>query len=155
MFPIKILVTPIYNFHEKYKSKKKYSYKTIKKLVQYCIDYHLNSDSSIYIALDDWVSEECRDGGIYGYSSLCDISWGWSGEHKSVKHKLNHIYSNQKDEYIQAVKELSGTPLSDKEKKKEFTRKMSGGNKETYLAYVYYRIQDKEICKISNVEEIE
>ena len=152
MFPIKIIVTPIYKLNEKYKSKKKYSYKTIKKLVQYCIDYHLSNDNSIYIVLDGWISSECEDSGIYSYSSLCDISWGWSGEHKRVKHKINHIYFNQKDEYIRAVKELCGTTLSDEEKKKEFTRKSGNENGKPYLAYVYYRIQDKELCKINNLD---
>jgi len=152
LFPIRIVITPIYNLYEKYKSKKKYSYKTIKKLVQYCIDYHLNNDNNIYVTLDDWISSECEDSGIYSYSSLCDISWGWSGEHKRVKHKLNHIYFNQKEEYIKVIKELCGTPLSDEEKKKEFTGKM--GNGKPYLTYIYYRIQDKEICKISNMKEV-
>lgn len=119
--------------------------------MQYCIDYHLNHDDHIYVALNDWVSEECSDDGVYGYSNLSNISRGWNGENKKVKKKIDHIYNYQKDEYIKAVKELSGTPLSDEEKKKEFTREINDGK--TYLAYVYYRIQDKEICKINNMEE--
>jgi hypothetical protein len=146
LFPIRIVCTPIYKLNEKIKIQKKYSYKTILKLVQYCIDYHLNYGNFIYIVFKDWVDEDCRSSGIYGYSSLRDISWN----HKRVKRKIDHIYFYQKDEYIKAVKELSGTPLSDEEKKKEFTRKMNDGK--TYLAYVYYRIQDKEICKINNTE---
>ena len=147
-FPVRVVFTGIYKILEKAKIQKKYSYKTIKKLVQYCIDYHLNYDNSIYIAFDNWVDEDCSSSGIYSYSSLCDISWS----HRRAKNKISHIYYNQKDEYIKAVKELCGTPLSEEEKKQEFTRKGSEGK--TYLAYVYYRIQDKEICKISNVEEI-
>jgi len=73
LFPIRVILTPIYKIHKKYKSKKRYSYKTILKLVQYCIDYHLNHDDYIYVAFTNWVSEECEDYGIYGYSSLCDI----------------------------------------------------------------------------------
>jgi len=34
--------------------------------------------------------------------------------------------------------------------KNEFTRTSNG---ETYLNYAYYRIQDKEMCKISNKEQ--
>lgn len=148
LFPIRVICTPIYKLSKKITSQKKYSYKTIKKLVQYCIDYHLNYDDSIYIAFDNWVSEECRDYGVYGYSSLHDISW----DHKRAKKKLNHIYYYQKDEYIKAVKELCGSPLSEEEKKREFTISPKEGK--PYLTYAYYRIQDKEICKISNVEEI-
>jgi len=114
--------------------------------VQYCIDYHLNYDDSIYIAFANWVDEDCGSSAIYSYSSLCDISWN----HKKVKRKINHIYHYQKDEYIQVVKELCGTPLSNEEKKQEFTRSLKDG--ETYLTYVYYRIQDKEICKINNTD---
>lgn len=131
---------------EKIKIQKKYSYKTILRFVQYAIDYHLNYDNSIYVVFSDWVDEDCRSSGMYSYNSLRDISWN----HKGVKRKLDYIYHHQKNEYIKAVKELCGMPLSDEEKKKEFTRNTNDGK--TYLAYVYYRIQDKEICKINNIE---
>lgn len=146
LFPIRIICIPIFKLTEKIKIQKKYSYKTILKLVQYCIDYHLNYDDSIYIAFDNWVNEDCSSNGIYSYGSLCDISWS----HKRVKRKILHIYHDQKDDYIRAVKELCGTPLSQEEKKKEFTR--NTGNGKPYLTYVYNRIEDKELCKISNLD---
>jgi len=138
---------------DKCKTKKEYSYKTIIKLVQYCIDYHLSNDECIYVALNNYVGEECSDNGIYSYSSLCDLYWSYTGQSKRVKNKISHVYHYQKDEYIKAVKELCGNPLSDEEKKQEFTKTMSDG--ETYLAYIYYRIQDKEICKINNTNKEE
>ena len=143
-----MIFIPIYKLNAKIKIQKRYSYKTIKKLVQYCIDYQLNYDNHIYVVFDDWVSKECSDYGMYSYNNLRNISWS----HRGAKRKIDHIYHKQKDEYVQAVKELCGSPLSDEEKKKEFTRKNNDGG--DYLAYIYYRIQDKEICKISNTEEV-
>lgn len=141
LFPIRCICTPIYKLSERCKKNKRYPYKTILKLVQYCIDYHLNYDDVIYIVLDDFVPQEAHDKGCYSYRQLCDISWN----HKRVKTKIQHIYYHQKDEYIKAVKEICGEPLTQDEKKKEFTCNVMG---KEYFSIAYYRIQDKEVCKI-------
>jgi len=148
LFPVKCICTPIYNLHEKHRKDKRYSYKAILGLVQYCIDYHLSDEDYIYVVYSDTVGQDAEDCGCYGYYELKNISWGWSGGHKRVKNKLNHIYYYQKEEYIQAVKEICGQPMNKEELKIEFTR-TSSDNK-SYLAWGYYNIQDKEVCKIMN-----
>jgi len=148
LFPLRCICIPIYKLYEKQKQEKRYSYKTILNLVQYCIDYHLHNNDYIYIIFDDYVGEEVTDYGGYGYRNLCDISWGWNGEYKKIKKKIEHIYYYQKENYIKAVKELCGSSLTNEEKKQEFTKEYDEGK--TYLVMAYYRIQDKEVCKINS-----
>lgn len=142
LYPIVFIYSPIYELLEKRKKNKRYSYKKIKELVKYCIDYHLNYDKSIYIVATNYVGKEVIYCGGYGYRGLCDIGY----ENNRIRKKIIHIYHYQKDEYIKALKELSGDPLTTEEKKNEFSCEISGRK---YYISVYYRLQDKEVYKIN------
>jgi len=148
--PLRCINTLIYNLYEKYRKNKRYPYKTILNLVQYCIDYHLNNEDYIYVVYTDFIGRNADEFGCYGYHELTNISCGWNGEHKRIKKKIEHIYSNQNEECIKAIKEICGEPMSKDELKTNFTKEKTDGT--SYLSYGYYDIQNKEMCKIINKE---
>lgn len=147
IFLIYLVCRPVYEWLQKHR--KKYSYKAILSLAQYSIDFHLNREDCIYVVLDDRIGRDSTSYGCYGYNDLYGISSGGYGQHKKVRKKLQDVYAHQKDEYVKAVKELCGKPLTDEEKEKEFFS-LGYGKGRSYIPEFYRGILHKEICKIEN-----
>lgn len=136
LFPIRCVCTPIYNLSKKYKGKKLYSDKQIRKTVQYLIDYWSDKEDEFYIIADDEYNPFDCSNVTNPYHMQADMSWGWSGENKRIKKKASHMYFKQKRQYITMFDELCGTPMTLDEKNKWFNK------------YDVNKIKDRIVYKI-------
>ena len=69
-----------------------------------------------------------------------DMGWGYNGENKKIKNRINHIYFYQKEQYLKIFKELCleicGASMTLEEKKKWLNE------------YCFYQIKEIETYKI-------
>ena len=112
LFPVFCICTPIYKLYQKYQENKRYSDKQIRKAIQYTIDYWMDYEEDFYIIFYCFnpvhfspIHEQCENVKT-PWDMYNDIVWGWNGENKKMKNKLQHIWYYQEEQYLKIFKEM-------------------------------------------------